>query len=127
MAERLHSIRLFEAALVSGLASGIISSALNLRNDVLRLEGLLFMVSSPTSRADVGFRYAISPNNADWGSFADNDAIQASTVSLAGVSAGWVTVTMPNVLAPYVRFNCSGTGSNPTDTRVTVDLLLRLT
>ena len=126
MAERLVSVRLFDVALVSGLASGIVSSALNLKSDIIRLEALLYMASSPTSRADVAFEYAISPDNITFVSFADNTAILTSTVSIAGTSAGWVTTPMPNVLAPYVMFRCSGTGSNPVDTRVKVDLLLRM-
>jgi len=126
MAERLHNIRLFDAALVSGLGSGIVSSALNIRHDVIRLESLMFLASSPASRADISFEYAVSPNNVTFGSYADNAAILTSTVSLAGISAGYVAVAMPTVLAPFVRFQCSGTGSNPTDTRVTADLILRL-
>lgn len=124
MAERLFSMRLFDAALVSGLGSGVISSAINLQGGV-RLEAFLFLASSPTSRADLSFGYAMSPNNMDFGSFADNLAIVTSTVSMTGISAGWLTVPLPNPLAPFVRFNVSGVGSNPVDTRVTGDLLLR--
>ena len=126
MAERLHSIRLFDAALVSGLASGVISSALNMRRDVIRLEAFLFMASSPTSRADLSFEYAVSPDNSTFGSFADNAAILTSTVSLTGISAGWLTVPMPSPLAPFVRFSISGVGSNPVDTRITGDVVLRM-
>ena len=126
MSERLHSIRLFDAALVSGLASGIISSAINLRMDVLRLEALMFMASSPSSRADLSLEYSISPNNIDWGSFADNAALLTSTVSMTGVSAGWLTTTMVNPISPYIRFRASGVASNPTDSRLSLDLLMRL-
>ena len=126
MSERLHSIRLFDAALVSGLASGIVSSAIDLRNDVIRLEALMFLASSPTSRADISFEYAPGMNSTTFGSFADNTAILTSSVSLAGVSAGWVTVPLGNPLSPYVRFRASGTGSNPTDCLLTANLLLRL-
>mgnify|MGYP001560054049 CR=1 FL=1 len=126
MAERLHSMRLFNAALVSGLASGVISSALDMRRDVIRLEAFLFMASSPTSRADLSFEFAVSPDNSTFGAFADNTAIFTSTVSLTGISAGWLAVPMPNTLAPFVRFIISGVGSNPVDTRITGDVVLRM-
>ena len=126
MAERLHSIRLFDAALVSGLASGVISSALDMRRDVIRLEAFLFMASSPTSRADLSFQYAVSPDNLIFGSFADNTAILTSTVSMMGISAGWLAVPLPSPLAPFVRFAISGVGSNPVDTRITGDIVLRM-
>ena len=126
MAERLHSIRLFDAALVSGLASGVISSAVNMRHDVIRLEAFLFMASSPTSRADLSLEYAVSPDNRTFGSFADNNAILTSTVSITGISAGWLTVSLPSPLAPFVRFAVRGVGSNPVDTRITGDVVLRM-
>lgn len=126
MGVRLQAIKLFTSALVSGLASGVLSSTVNLRFDVERLEGLLFITSSTTSTGDVSFEYAISPNSAVFGSFADEAAILTSTFSLTN-PVGWHTVALPNVLAPYVQFRVSGTGSNPTDTRVTAELLLRMT
>lgn len=126
MAERLHSIRLFDNALVSGIASGIVSSSLDLRRDIIRLEGFMFLTSSPTSRADLSFEYAVSPNGLTFGSFADNTAVLTSTVSLAGISAGYVAVAMPNVLGPFVMFRVSGVASNPVDTRITGDMMVRL-
>lgn len=125
MPTRLVPKRVFDAEVVSGLASGVVTSAaLDLRQGIVGVEALLFVASSFISTADVGFEFAISPDNVTFGSFADNPAILTSTFSLTNPE-GWHTVPVPLVLAPYVKFRVSGTGSNPTDTRVTADILLR--
>ena len=125
MSERLISMRLFENALISGVASGVESSAIRIDRDVIRLESLTFLASSVTSNPDIGFQYAVSPDNVTFGSYADNAAIIASTVSLANPQ-GFQTVAMPNPLAPYIKFLCSGVTSNPTTSRVRADLWLRM-
>lgn len=125
MAERLVSIRIFDNARISGLTSGVESSAVRLDRDVIRLESLTFLVSSPTSTPDVGFFYKISPNNADWGSYADNAALLASTLSLTSPQLP-NAVAMPTALTPYIKFLCSGVTSNPIDTRCNADVWLRM-
>ena len=125
MAERLISIRIFEGALISGLASGVESSAIRIDRDVIRVESLTFLVSSVASTPDVGFQYAPSRDNVLFGSYADNAALLASTLSLANPE-GFQTLAMPNPLAPYFRIMCSGVTSNPTDTRCTADIWLRM-
>jgi len=125
MAERLIPIRIFANALVSGLASGVESSAVRLDRDVIRLESITFLLSSPTSTPDVGFHYKISRNNADWGSYADNAALLASTLSLTSPQLP-NALAMPTALAPYIMFLVSGVTSNPTDTRCDADVWLRM-
>ena len=126
MTERLVSKRLFWQTPVSGTTvSGPISSAIDLRMGVVRMESLTFMASSVTSTVDLGFFYAISPDGVSWGSFADNTALLTSTVSLANPE-GYQTIALPAALAPFVRFSCSGTGSNPQDSLCTADLWLRM-
>ena len=125
MAERLISIRIFENALISGLATGVESSAIRIDRDVIRVESLTFLVSSVVSTPDVGFTYAPSPDNITFGSYADNTALLASTVSLTNPE-GFQTLAMPTMLAPYFKIMCSGVTSNPTDTRCTADIWLRM-
>ena len=125
MAERLISIRLFENALISGLATGVESSAIRIDRDVIRVESLTFLVSSVVSTPDVGFQYAISRDNVLFGSYADQTALIASTVSLANPE-GFQALAMPNPLAPYFKIMCSGVTSNPVDTRCTADIWLRM-
>ena len=127
MGQRFVLVRLFDNALVSGLAStGIVSSGVDLRNEVTSLTALMFMVSSVASAADVRFEYAVSPDGNAWGSFADFSPLLTSTFSFTGVSNGWCTVSMVPILAPFYRFHVSGTGSNPVDTRCTGQLILRM-
>lgn len=92
---------------------------------VLRLESLNFIASSLTSNPDIGFFYAISPDGVTWGSYADNPALLASTVTLSNPQ-GYQALVLPNTLGPFVRFAVSGTGSNPSDCVVTVDLVFRM-
>lgn len=129
MAERLVSIPLFVNTPVSGLASGsrITSSAINLTQDVVSARSIIYMVSSVVSTADVGFFYAIGPNSQQFGSYADQAALQTSTLSTAN-STGWFALSLPPavMLAPYIQVTVSGTGSNPVDTRVHATLLLRM-
>jgi hypothetical protein len=127
MTERLVTVTLFQQALVSGLASGsrVQSSAVNLTLDVRSAQAIVYQVSSVTSTADVGFFYANSLNGVTFGSYTDNAALQTSTFSTAN-STGVYVLSLPPILAPYVRFVASGTGSNPTDTRVTASVILRM-
>ena len=125
MSEFLIPLRLFDNALVSGLATGVQSSAIRLDRDVLRMESITFLASSVVSTPDLGFFYAISKDNVLFGSFADNAALLTSTVSLLNPQ-GFQALAMPTALAPYVKFLVSGTGSNPLDSRVTSDLWLRM-
>lgn len=126
MTERLVSKRLFWQTPVSGITvSGPISSAVDVRTGVVRLEGLDFILSSVASTPDCGFFYALSTDGVTWGSFSDNTALQASTFS-GGNPQGFHTIALPTVLSPYIRFSLSGTGSNPADTKATVDLWIRM-
>ena len=125
MTERLVSRRMFDGVLVSGVAgSGAQSSAIDLRMGIVRLESLMFIASSVASTPDIGFFFAVSPDNVTYGSYADETPLLTSTVSLTNPE-GWHAVAMPNVLAPFVKFSVSSTGSNPTDTRVTADIWIR--
>jgi hypothetical protein len=127
MGFRLVSRRVFDNALLSGVTgSGVASSAIDLRMGVFRLESLLFLASSVVSNPDISFEYAISRDGVTWGSYADNTSLLTSTVSMTNPQ-GWHAVPMPAALAPFLRFQCSATGSNPVDTRVTADLWLTMT
>lgn len=126
MAERLVSKRLFWQTPVSGTAvSGPVSSAIDLRTGVLRLEALTFLASSVVSTPDLGVYYAVSPDGTSWGSFADETSILTSSVSLTNPQ-GFHTLALPLALAPFIRFSISSTGSNPNDSIVTADLFLRM-
>lgn len=126
--EHLVGLPLFVNAQVSALASGsrITSSAINL-TQVVSARSITYFVSSVASTADVGFFFAVSPDGTAFGSYADNAALQASTLSTAN-STGWFVMSMPAALGltPYARFTVSGTGSNPTDTRVWATLWVRM-
>ena len=126
MTERLVSKRLFDGVLVSGITgSGAQSSAVDLRMGVVRLESLMFIASSVASTPDISFAYAISPDNVTYGSYADETALLTSSVSLTNPE-GWHALALPTILGAFVKFSVSSTGSNPTDTRVTGDLWLRM-
>ena len=127
MADYRTTIALFQGALVSGLASGsrMTSSSVQLGQNVVSALAIVYQVSSVASTADVGFFFANSLNGTDFGSYADNAALQASTFSTAN-STGVYTLSLPPLTAPYVRFVVSGTGSNPVDTRINAMLVLRM-
>lgn len=127
MSERLVTVALFTNALVSGLASGsrVSSPTVDLTRDVISARAILYQASSVLSTADVGFFYMNSPDGQTFGSYADNAALQTSTLSTAN-STGMFVLSLPPILAPYVRFVLSGTGSNPVDTRVTAWLVERM-
>ncbi len=127
MTERLVSRRLFWQAPVSGITvSGPISSATDLRMGVARLESLIYVLSSVASTPDCAFFYALSPDGVTWGSFSDNATLVTSTFS-GGNPQGVHQAGLPsNVLPPLIRFSVSGVGSNPPDTLVTLDLVLRM-
>lgn len=126
MAERLVPVTLFMQTLLSGTTtSAIQSSAVYLGRDTLGADSLMYALSSVVSTPDCAFFYAISPDNVTFGSFADNTALLTSTFS-GGNPQGWHGLAMPTLLGPYVKFAVSGTGSNPTDCRVTATLFLRM-
>ena len=126
MAERLVSKRLFWQTPVSGTAvSGPVSSAVDLRTGVMRMESLTFVASSVASTPDIGVFLAVSPDGVSWGSFADLAALLTSTFSLVNPE-GFQTLALPLALANFARFSVSGTGSNPNDTLCTMDILLRM-
>jgi hypothetical protein len=131
MADFRVTVPLFQGALVSGLASGSrqTSSAVqlggNLAANVVSAVAIVYNVSSVASTADVGFFYANSLDGVTFGSYTDNAALQASTFSTAN-STGLFVLSLPPLMAPYVRFTVSGTGSNPVDTRVNASLMLRM-
>ena len=127
MAEYRAMIALFQGTLVSGLASGSrqTSSSIELHQNVVSALAIVYSVSSVASTADVGFFFANSLNGTDFGSYADNAALQASTFSTAN-STGVFVLSLPPLNSPFVRFVVSGTGSNPVDTRVNATLVLRM-
>lgn len=125
MSEYLIPIRIFDNALISGVASGVESSAIKVSRDVIRLESITFVASCAASNPDLSWQYKISPNNADWGSYADNATLLASTVSLTSPQLP-NAIALPTPLAPYIKFLVSGVVSNPTDVHCTADLWLRM-
>ena len=124
--ERLVTKRLFWHTPVSGTAvSGPQSSAIDLRIGVLRLEALTFIARSVGSTADIRAFFRVGADGGSWGSYADQTALLTSTFSLANPE-GYKALSLPLALAPFIQFAFSGTGSNPQDTVVTADLILRM-
>lgn len=124
--EKLISKRLFWHTPVSGTAvSGPQSSGIDLRPGVIRLESLTFLASSPTSTPDIGAFMRVGPDGVSWGSYADVSTLITSTFSLVNPQ-GYHALTLPSARAPFAQFSFSGTGSNPQDTVVTADLVLRV-
>ena len=127
MADYRTTIALFQNALVSGLASGsrVSSPVVYLAQNVVSALAIVYQTSSVASTSDVGFFFANSLDGATFGSYTDNAVLQASTFSTAN-STGVFVLSLPPLHSPYVRFVVSGTGSNPTDTRVNATLILRM-
>lgn len=124
MHDRLVKMRVFDNVLVNGTGN-VVSSIIDMRW-AEQAEALLFQASSVAGTADVKFEYAVSATESDagFGSFDDEPDILASSGGLTNPE-GWHTVSMPNMLAPFVKLKVTGIGTNPADTRVTAYLLIR--
>lgn len=90
-----------------------------------RAESLLMQVTSVLSAVpSVKVEYAVSDNGTDFGSFNDYADLVAASVTDFPTPKGLFAVSLPNFLAPWVKFKV--TELNVTsDTLVTMTLWLR--
>lgn len=124
MTERVVKALLFDAELVNG--TGSVTSERVPMKYAMRAEGLLVLATSPSGGTpDIKIEYAISDDGETFGSFDDyDDLVEASATDFA-TPGGITAVSLPNFIATYVKFKVTGVNSNPTDTLVTVKLLIR--
>lgn len=121
--ERLVKALLFDNVLIA--STGSAESGYVPLKAAVRAESLLVKATSVTGTADIKIEYAISEDGETWGEYDADTEIVASSVTEFATDEGLTAVSMPSVLAPYVKFRVTGVASNPADTRVTIRLLIR--
>lgn len=119
----LVPVRVWTAQAVAQSGS-ITSSAIPVRL-VNRAESLLMQVTSVLSAVpSVKLEYAVSDNGTDFGSFNDYADLVAASVTDFPTPEGLYAVSLPNFLAPFVKFKATELGVT-SDTLVTMTLWLR--
>jgi len=123
MTQRLVKALLFDAVAVA--STGSAESQVVPMRAVAVAESLLVQATSASGTADIKVEYAVSHDGVNFGSYDDYTDLIASSVTEFQTDEGLTAISLPNMLAPYVKFKVTGVGSNPADTLVTMRLLLR--
>lgn len=114
---------LFNAVTINGTASA--DSVVIDLSHVDRVESILFQASSAGGTAKVKLEYAVSNDGSVFGSYDDYpDLIADNTVDFV-TPEGLTAVSLPNLLARYIKFRVTGLATNPADTVVTANLNVR--
>lgn len=112
---------IFDAIISAGSSTSL---SINLQH-ISRIVSVMLTAISATGTSDVKLEYAVSHNDSTYGSFDDYADIIASSVTEFVTDEGFTVVSMPEILAPFVKFKMTGVASNPADTIATMYLLCR--
>lgn len=117
-------LKLFVATTVAStgsVTSGVIDTRL-----FARLESLLMTMTSTASAHDV--KVVMQGSDSPTGTFTDavdgygGAIVDSTATTFPNSAADTIALSLPPVLAPYIRFVVTGVGANPADTALTATL-----